>query len=66
MSLPTRRRKVLEEDRALEKRLGIVRNDPVAERFSNGNVYSTADIEALERHKTRFWRRPKKREPDEA
>lgn len=57
MSLPVRRRKVLDEDRAFGARIGVRRNDPTADRFAGGNVYSTSDIEALEREKTKFWRR---------
>lgn len=54
--LPTRQ-KVKERDRAIEKALGIPSSDPEAKRFSGGNVYSRADIEAIERERTRFWRR---------
>lgn len=49
MSFPKRRRQVKERDRELELRLGVAKNDPVADRFAGGNVYSRADIEELHR-----------------
>ena len=57
MSLLPTRQKVAERDRAVEKALGIPKDDPEARRFAGGNVYSRSDIEAIEREKTRFWRR---------
>lgn len=57
MSFPQRRRQRKSEDRALEQEVGVRRNDPLAERMAGGNTYSRADIEELERHHTRFWRR---------
>jgi len=57
VSLPTRRRQRKAQDRAIEQRLGIPKNDPEAERFADGNVYSRADIEGLERERLRYWRR---------
>ena len=57
MSFPKRRRQRKEQDRALEQKIGIKKNDPVADRFASGNVYSMADIEDLEAEKLRYWRR---------
>ena len=57
--LPTRQR-VSERDRAIEKSLGIPKNDPEAQRFARGRTVSRADIEAIEREHTRFWRRRKR------
>lgn len=59
MSFPKRRLERKAEDRALEQKIGIRRNDPVSDRFG-GRVYSMADIEELERSKTKFWRRRRK------
>jgi len=57
VSLPTRRQKRKAQDRAVEQKLGISKNDPEADRFAGGNVYSRADIEGLEAEKLRYWRR---------
>lgn len=57
MSFPRRRRAVKERDRALEVRIGVHKNDPTADRFAGGNVYSTADIERLTRERLPFWRK---------
>lgn len=62
MSFPKLRRSRLTADRAYEKVAGVKRNDPTAERFARGNVYSRADIEALEREHTKFWRRRRRSE----
>lgn len=60
MNFPRRRAERKAKDRAYEQAAGINRHDPTAERFARGNVYSRADIEALEREKTAFWRRRKR------
>jgi hypothetical protein len=60
MSFPRKRRERQEADRALEARTGVRRRDETADRFAAGNVYSSADIEELEREKTAFWRRRRK------
>ena len=57
MSLLPVRQRVQERDRAIEKSLGIPKNDPEAQRFAGGRTVSRADIEAFERERTRFWRR---------
>lgn len=60
MSFPKRRQEVMAEDRELEQKAGVRKNDPEASRFAGGNVYSRADIAELEKHHTKFWRRRKK------
>lgn len=62
MSLLPTREKVQARDRAVEKALGIRKNDPEAERFAGGRTVSRADIEAIEREHTRFWRRRRHRD----
>ena len=57
MSFPRRRARRKAQDAAYEKAAGVRHSDPIAERFAGGNVYSTADIEALEREKLKYWRR---------
>jgi hypothetical protein len=57
MSFPKKRRARQAADRAYEQAARVKRNDPTAERFAGGNVYSRADIEELERARTAFWRR---------
>lgn len=57
MSLPKRRQQRKEQDRQLELRAGIPKNDPTADRFAAGNVYSRADIEDLTRQMLRRGRR---------
>lgn len=50
MSLPKRMKERKTEDRALEARLRIRKNDPTAEAYG-GVVYSTEDIKDLENEK---------------
>jgi hypothetical protein len=57
MSLPSRRKQRKAEDRRYMKAARVTHSDPEAKRFAGGNVYSSADIEALEHEKTQFWRR---------
>jgi len=61
MSFPKKRLRRQAEDRAYEKAAGVKHSDPEARRYAGGNVYSSADIEQLEREKTRFWRRRRRR-----
>lgn len=56
MSFPRRRQERKKEDRALMQKARVRHSDPPAARFAGGNVYTTADIEALEAEKLRFWR----------
>ncbi len=57
MSFRKLRRQRKAADREYERAAGVKRSDPTAERYSGGNTYSRADIEALEREHTKFWRR---------
>jgi hypothetical protein len=61
MSFPKKRLRRQAEDRAYEKAAGVKHRDPEAERYAGGNVYSSADLEELERGFTRYWRRRKRR-----
>lgn len=61
MSFLPLRQKVKERDRAIEQALGIRKNDPTADKLAGGNVYSPSDIEAIEREKTSYWRRRRRR-----
>jgi hypothetical protein len=60
MSFPKLRRDQKEKDSTYERAARVKRSDPIADRFG-GNIYSPADIEALEREHTKFWRRPRRR-----
>jgi hypothetical protein len=57
MTFRKRRRARQQADRLYEKAARVKRSDTTAERYSGGNVYSSADIEQLEREHTQFWRR---------
>ena len=61
MSFPKKRKQRQAKDRAYEAAARVKKNDPVADRLARGNVYSPADIEMLEREKTAFWRRRRRR-----
>lgn len=45
------------QDRAYMQAAGVKQNDPVADRFAGGNVYSSEDIDALTRERLRKRRR---------
>ncbi len=59
MSFRKRRRARQQADRVYEAAARVKRSDTTAERYSGGNTYSRADIEALERERLPFWRRPR-------
>jgi hypothetical protein len=61
-NFPRRRRERQIADREYMQAARVTQNDPEASLFAGGNVYSRADIEALEREKTAFWRRKRKRD----
>lgn len=61
MSLPKRRRARKEFDRQYEDAAGVKHSDPEADRIAGGNVYSSADIAALEREHLAYWRRKKRK-----